>query len=391
MSDRNERPRGILTPKDRALLRGEIKYEYTQQYSNRRKTIRERITNGILDFDTIQYLLGDDDRKRIFLDPSREANVEDAQFHEAVRALLYWTYFGLKEQNYDFEGLLTEAIEEAEEEFAQKYWGEHVDVSVRFDVDIARIHSTENLIAAVEQGGPVKANRLYDLLTLSGGVPIDTSKLDTVRVWFQSSYPKGEKAVLETLFSQYLDTEVEIKDAVARITSEDLGIDKNSAVVDKGQSPSKPGEIKNYRSSTKPEVNMDALEEEIHQQAILDELPDLDSHTAEGDKSVLESAIDDIVEDADSFPPSIRDIIEDRKDSDDPNEEVSPERVLELLEQIRDPFASTVEIAAALGCAPDAARHALSSLLSSGQIKCHPVTEKSGDQVPIWWVEENSE
>ena len=246
MSDQEVRPRGILTSKDREFLRGEIEYKHQQQYSNRRRDIRERIVNSLLDFNVIQYTLQDKDRKLIFQDPAAAARVDDPLLPESIRSMLYWTYLGLKEQNYDFEGLLIEAIEQAEKDFARKYWGESVEATVRLDIDVTRRYDIDDLITAVENGGPVKANRIYDLLELSGGVPIDTSKLDTLRVWFQSAYPEGEKAVLETLFSEYLNTEVEIEDAVARVDLSELGFERESAVTDTEYSRPDPGEIKHY-------------------------------------------------------------------------------------------------------------------------------------------------
>jgi len=95
---------------------------------------------------------------------------------------------------------LVRAIEEAEKDFARKYFGETVEISVSFDVDVIRSHDIDTLITQIESGGPVLANRLYDLLQLSKGVPIDVDDLTTLRVWFKSGYPDGEKAVLETLF-----------------------------------------------------------------------------------------------------------------------------------------------------------------------------------------------
>lgn len=391
MSGDNERPRGILTPADRALLRGEVEFEHKQQYSNRRQDIRQRIANGILDFQTIQHLLSDNDRKRIFRDPGRESDVEDPQFHESIRALLYWIHLGLKQQNYDFEGLLNEAVEDAEIDYARKYWGESVEVNVRLDVDVTRSHDIGDVIAQIEQGGPIKANRLYNLLQLEGGVPIDTSELDELRVWFQSSYPEGERAVIESIFSEYLDGSVEISDAISRVDLEnddlvdgaETDADRESAVVRKDQPRSDPSEIKNYRD--RPDFTSDEVELDLRPSEQRDSFREQADHS-DSEKSILNSAVDKIVENSKKPAPHIIDIIG-RGQTDSPHQEepVTPERVNEMLENIGDPFVSTEEIAAVFNCATDAARQSLLTLLEEDKIQRHHVKDTAGNRLSVWW------
>jgi len=391
MSEQEDRPRGILTPSDRALLRGEVNLKNKQQYSNRRQDIRERIANGLLDFNTIQYLLRDKDRKLIFRDPATAANVDNLSLPESIRSMLYWTYLGLREQNYDFEGLLVEAIEEAEKDYARKYWGESVEATVRFDVDVTRTYDIDDLITAVENGGPVKSNQLYDLLELSRGVPIDTSKLDTLHVWFRSSYPDGEKAVIETLFSEYLGVDVEVKDAVARVelTESDLkkGYSlpkKESAVVDPNQPRPEPSEIKNHRSVM--DYDPEETIKEIRLQERLRSPSDKRRTDNVGDQDIMGSAIDDIMDNADTSPQSIHEFIEGNSDTDKRDKTPSPEVVLELLEQVSDPFVSTVEIATALNCVPEAAQQTLSRLQSESRVKSRSVIDTNGDRLGVWWL-----
>lgn len=390
MSDQENRPRGMLTPKDRELLRGEIEYKHQQQYSNRRRDIRERIANGLLDFNAIQYSLQDKDRKLIFQDPATAAGVDDPLLPESIRSMFYWTYLGLREQNYDFEGLLVEAIEQAEEDFALKYWGESVEATVRFDIDVTRTYAIDDLITAVENGGPVKANRVYDLLELSGGVPIDTSKLDTLRVWFQSSYPEGEKAVLETLFSEYLNAEVEIEDAVARVDMSELGFERESAVIDTEYSRPDPSEIKNYSSSSSDDLQETI--EEIRLQGMVNSSTEERAERSEDDESILNSVIDDMADwdsSADS-PPSIYDFIDKRAEQADTGKPVTPEIVFGLLEEISDPLVSTIEVAAALDCAPDAARQVLSTLFEENRVERQSVIDSNQNSLSLWSIKSNS-
>jgi hypothetical protein len=392
MSDSEKRPRGLLTPTDRAFLRGEIEYDHKQQVTDRYRGIRNRIANGLLDFTAIQHLLREKERKRIFRDPSDAAGVEDPAFFENLHSMFYWTYFGLKEQNYDFQGLLTEVVEQAEEDFARKYWGESVDVSVQFNVDITRSHDIEEVISAVENGGPVKANSLYDLLELSGGVPIDTSKLGSVRVWFQSSYPEGEKAVLETLFSAYLDTEVEIVDAESRVelAASDMkggkGFEKTSAVVSKDQSRPDPGQIKNYRPTN--EYDSEETTEYIRKKEILRPTGDDQANSQSEVGEFLDDVVDDIGGDEESVQPSIHELIDQRDTKSRRDRPISPDKISELLRNISDRFVSTSEIAAAVDCTPDAARQALSTLRAGRQVNHRSVVDSKGGRAEIWWLSE---
>ncbi len=382
MVESEERPRGLLTPTDRAFLRGEKEYGTKQQTTNRYQNIRKRIANGLLDFSTIRYSLRDKERKRIFRDPADAAGVSDPLFFENLQSMLYWTYLGLKEQNYDFEGLLIDAIEQAEEDFARKYWGESVTVDVHFDIDVTRSHSIDDLITAVENGGPVKAKSLYDLLELSGGVPIDTSKLDTLRVWFQSSYPEGEKAVLETLFSEYLDVEVQIEDAEARVDLSELGFERESAVIDTEYSRPDPSEIKNYSSSI--DNDFEKTIEKIRLQEMVNSSTEDRNEGSENEDSILNSAIDETVDWNTDSPPSIYDVIDEGAEQADPDEPVTPEVVFELLEEISNPLVSTIEVAAALGCAPDAARQALSTLLKERRVERQSVIDSNQNYLSLW-------
>ena len=384
MYNQENRPRGMLTPKDRELLRGEIEYEHPQQYSNRRRDIRERIANGLLDFNVIQYLLRDKDRKLIFRDPSATADVDDPPFVESIQSMLYWTYLGLREQNYDFEGLLVEAIEEATEDFARKYWGESVETTVRFDIEVKRKYDVDDLITAVENGGPVKANQVYDLLELSSGVPIDTSKLDTLSVEFQSSYPEGEKAVLKTIFSEYLNTEVEIEDALHRVDLTELGIEKNSAVAEKKSSRPEPGEVKNYRPSFGK-----ALEDSDK----VYRFPKGDNFSTkkqakplENNKSISDRLFDEMYDWSETGDPPRRiyDLIDKRKEQEDYDKPVTPKIVLDLLEEISNSLVSTIEVAAALGCAPDAAQQALDSLFKNGDVLRQSVIDSNHKTLYLW-------
>ena len=379
MSSTTDRPRGFLTPADREFLIGLKEYDHKQQYSNRRQDIRERTANALLDFSLLQYSLRDRDRKRIFQSPAEEAGVEEVQFQESIQSMLYWTYLGLKEQQYDFEGLLVRAIEEAEKDFARKYFGETVEISVSFDVDIIRSHDIETLITQIESGGPVPANRLYDLLQLSKGVPIDVDDLSTLRVWFKSGYPDGEKAVLETLFCEYLGSDIDIVDAQARIDPSELGIEKEDAVIDPDSSSVDPSEIKN-----KPTIDRspsDDTIEEIKQAETEWRIRHRKEDKSEDPTSITEEVIDPIFEESDNDSRSIYTVIENESMRE---KDVTPENVIKLLEDVREQIVSTEDVAAAFGCNPDIARNALSEI---SKLKPQSVLDTQQSRLEVWtWV-----
>jgi len=293
--------------------------------------------------------------------------------------MLYWTYLGLKEQRYDFEGLLVRAIEEAEKDFARKYFGETVEISVSFDVDVIRSHDIDTLSTQIESGGPVLANRLYDLLQLSKGVPIDVDDLTTLGVWFKSGYPDGEKAVLETLFSEYLGSDIDIVDAQARIDPSELGIEKEDAVIDSDSSSIDPSEIKN-----KPTIDYspsDDTIEEIKQAEMERRIRHGKKDKSEDSTSITEGVIDSIFEEPDNESRSIYTVIENESIQ---TQDVTPENVIKLLENVREQIVSTEDVAAAFGCSPDIARNVLSEI---SELKTQSVLDTQQSRLEVWtWV-----
>lgn len=376
MPSATNRPRGILTQADRALLLGLKEYKHKQQYSNRRKDIRKRTANALLDFSLLRHSLQSKDRKRIFRNPAEEAGIDEAQFQESIQSMLYWTYLGLKEQQYDFDGFLAEAIEEAEEDYARRYLGRAVEVAVNFNVEVTQSHDIEVLITQIESGGPVPANRLYDLLQIPGGVPIDVEDLNTLRVWFKSVYPKGERAVLETLFSEYLGADVEIVDAEERVDLDELGIEKRDAVIDSTGSVPDPSEVK-YNSSPVRSPSEETIEE-LQREAKRRRTRDGRRNKSDSSSSVLSDVIDSQVEESDDVAPSIYTVIENKSKK---GQDVTPENVTELLEHVREQIVSTEDVAAAFGCTPDIARRALSKM---SKLKERSVLDTQQNRMEIW-------
>lgn len=380
MTNELDRPRGILTAHNRRFLHGEVEYDYKQAYSNRRRDIRERVANGLLDFVEIRHLLSSKDRKLIFREPDELTGVDDTNIPESVEALLYWSYYGLKEQRYDFDSILTAAIEDAERDFAREYWGESIDAFVQFDVKIERKGDTETVVKKIEQGGPVNAERIYELLQIPRGVPIETSELDTVRVWFSSSYPEGEKKVLEALFKDYLGVAVEITGAVDRITEFD---DKESAVIDPDSELPDPSEIKGRPKRTPSDQVESDMDRILKKRAERNQ----DTRTSPDEPSTsLIDVVDELAERSEGGQLTIEDVIAARETDPTAVEPITSEAVVDLLTKISDPVVSTTEVAAAIGCDEGVARHILSSLADDLVVSAREV---HGDEhtMTVWWLE----
>ncbi|WP_135364630.1 hypothetical protein [Halosimplex halophilum] len=120
----NERPRGILSPADRAYLRGETTFGSDQSERNARARIRERVLAGLRDFDLLADALAERDRELVF-----GKHVGDDP--EAVRSLiaaLAVLYRGAEEAGLEFGTLLEEGVSRAE---ADRSVAAGVDFEVR--------------------------------------------------------------------------------------------------------------------------------------------------------------------------------------------------------------------------------------------------------------------
>jgi hypothetical protein len=105
-----ERPRGILSPADRAYLRGETTFESDQSERNARARIRERVLAALGDFDLLADALSERDRELVF---GKHVGGDP----EAVRSLiatLAVCYRGSEDADLDFGALLEEGVSRAE-------------------------------------------------------------------------------------------------------------------------------------------------------------------------------------------------------------------------------------------------------------------------------------
>lgn len=134
-----ERPRGILTEKDRALLMGEAEDLSERAREQRWVRLRRRVRNGILD--GLQLMLMPPEQRRLVFNPRSD--------EEILGGAIFWLrflYIGLKESESGLDETLEGAFREAELKLAQEeetYLTDlRVNVSVstgdRIDVEAAR-------------------------------------------------------------------------------------------------------------------------------------------------------------------------------------------------------------------------------------------------------------
>lgn len=109
--DGSERDRGILSPADRAYLRGESEFGSAQAERNARARIRERIYDAVLDFELLVDRLDDRDRALVF--ENRETG-DGTEAFDALASAVAFLYRVTDDADVDFETILTEGINLAE-------------------------------------------------------------------------------------------------------------------------------------------------------------------------------------------------------------------------------------------------------------------------------------
>lgn len=147
-----DRPRGILSAADRRFLRGEKKYKHRQSLLKRRATIRERVVNGILDFEVLLTELSENDREKI---------VDELGIRAPEHSLIGGSYaapsgvtdaigflYLLHTDREDFLTTVDHAVKSA-----LRHRGEAVtDVTTRMDIERADHIDTEAAIEKYEAG-----------------------------------------------------------------------------------------------------------------------------------------------------------------------------------------------------------------------------------------------
>lgn len=86
MDDETDRPRGILAPIDREYLLGEKEYDSRQAKYERKRTIQERVENGLKDFTILfDHLEYEEIRDLIGAAPTPRVRIEDSELEAGFR------------------------------------------------------------------------------------------------------------------------------------------------------------------------------------------------------------------------------------------------------------------------------------------------------------------
>lgn len=103
----DERDRGVLSPADRAYLRGERTYGSVQAERNTRARIRQRVYDSLLDFELLVEHLAERDRELVFGDDVAAAGTEG---FDALVSAVAFLFDGVERTDLDFETVLREGI-----------------------------------------------------------------------------------------------------------------------------------------------------------------------------------------------------------------------------------------------------------------------------------------
>jgi hypothetical protein len=112
MSDPSARDRGVLTPADRAYLRGDRTPSSVQAERNVRNRIRTRVHDALLDFAVLVEGLEDRDLDLVFASTLDDGDDTDA--FDALVSTVAFLYRGVDRTSMDFETVLREGVNLAE-------------------------------------------------------------------------------------------------------------------------------------------------------------------------------------------------------------------------------------------------------------------------------------
>lgn len=93
VQDTDSRGRGVLTPTDREYLRGEKEYDNPETDAHRRRDIRDRVRDSILDFELLRSELDEDERRKIF----EGVTNADAELEDAIMDMFAFVCLGVCE------------------------------------------------------------------------------------------------------------------------------------------------------------------------------------------------------------------------------------------------------------------------------------------------------
>lgn len=170
----DDRDRGLLSPADRAYLRGETAYGSVQSERNARARIRDRVYDGLLDFEVLVEGLSDRDRRLV-----TESRADGTALFDGLVSTVAFVYRAAEDAGLDFETLLREAVAVAE---ADRDRTATVDLDLTYDALSAerlreRLASGEELslteIAYLHRSDAVRDDELAEYLAREPDVDDD--------------------------------------------------------------------------------------------------------------------------------------------------------------------------------------------------------------------------
>lgn len=138
-----DRERGVFTQSDREFLLGMKQYEYDQSAINKRRDIRNRLYNGLLDLQLLERVPSSE-REKLF------SQIERGQLHESVAVLISFIYGGLGGNLEAIEQMVKSGIFKAERGGVEGYQGGARDVDV--DIDLTQEFDVEEIYQRFMQG-----------------------------------------------------------------------------------------------------------------------------------------------------------------------------------------------------------------------------------------------
>lgn len=142
---RGSRPRGVLSPADRAYLLGEADLASDQSEYDARYRIRERVRHAVHDFALLFDRLSEQDRRQVF---APAADEHDA-FTEALVSAVAFLYHGTEAYDPPRKNIFAEGIRRAAE---REHGDETAVCSVRIDVERPTRSELERIVRCVETG-----------------------------------------------------------------------------------------------------------------------------------------------------------------------------------------------------------------------------------------------
>lgn len=179
------RKNAMLTTEDRRWLTGEKTYEgehAKQQRYQRRRDIRERVYNSLLDFTILLHQLEETERKKLFgqiSDDGTQWDIEDESFEAGIRDALAFLLYNVgmtKRMGTDNDALSGSTVAEQLVTDAIYRAGRRDDFLVE-DVDLA-VSATHlplsNVLEDLEAGTPLSPARLRVLMESDS---VDTTEI----------------------------------------------------------------------------------------------------------------------------------------------------------------------------------------------------------------------